>query len=85
MKAHLGAHSYRYGDEAGEHESSVRFRHRFQWLAIRKVGRVVTWSEFEVIRVSRKVVLLIALVSLKAVFRAGIRLDKSRFSFAPRS
>lgn len=39
LKGHLCTHTYSYGDDAENNESAVWFRRRFEWLAIRQIGR----------------------------------------------
>lgn len=67
MKAHFSAHSFSYGDEADQCESSTRLRHPFKWMIINQTGRALTWDDFEVVRISRKHGSLSDLTSGRAV------------------
>lgn len=83
MKSPFEAHAYAYGAHADQAETSSRLRHRFEWMIIMQSGRVLTWNDFEVVRVSRKRGSILSLTTSHAVFKSGVRIYDSKCLFVP--
>lgn len=85
MEAHFCAHAYHYGDNADGTEAAACLRHHFEWMVALQPGRIIPLEDFAVVRVSRKPSSLLALSTVHAVFKSGVRLTASKFYWFPAS
>lgn len=83
LRSQIGAHDFTYGADADTSEASTRLRHRFEWWIIRHTGRVVTWADFEVARVSRKHGSLVGFSAARTLLETGITVDETKFPLVP--